>query len=186
MRNNITNAGLIIGSVFWSSLVTSINRFAKSFTLVEQQQNFLSVIIILMFLLVLPFIFDTIGRYYECFKLESEIQNTIMTRYFYYQLVNLYVTIGLGRVQLDSKVTYLFLNPQLFIDLLGKTIPSLSLYFADLVIVKTFAAVPLEMCRPWQLSTILLLGTVLNRKKLTRRELRSGAFYAWPMLYGMG
>jgi hypothetical protein len=107
-----------------------------------------------------------------------------MTRYFYYQLVNIYVTIGLGRVQLNSQITYLFRNPQLFIDLLGKTIPSLSLYFTDLVIVKLFVAIPLEMCRPWQLSTILLLGTVLDRKKLTRRELRSGAFFAWPMLYG--
>lgn len=36
-------------------------------------------------------------RYYEGIKLESEIQNTIMTRYFYYQLVNIYVTIGLGK-----------------------------------------------------------------------------------------
>jgi hypothetical protein len=183
-RNNITNVGLIVGSVFWSSFVTEVNRFAKSFPLVEEQSNFLSVLIILMFLLVLPFIFDTIARFYEGFKLESEIQNTIMTRYFYYQLVNIYVTIGLGRVQLNSRITYLFMNPQLFVDLLGKTIPSLSLYFTDLLIVKIFTAIPLEMCRPWPLSTILLLGTVLDRQKCTRRELRSGAFYSWPMLYG--
>jgi hypothetical protein len=88
MRTNITNVGLAIGSIFWSSLVTSINSLAKSFSLPEQQQNFLSVIIILCFLLVLPFIFDSLARYYEGLKLESEIQNSIMTRYFYYQVIS--------------------------------------------------------------------------------------------------
>ena len=40
------------------------------------------------------------------------------------------------------------------------------------------------MMRPWQLSTILMMGTFMDRRKCTRRELRTGAFYAWPMLYG--
>jgi hypothetical protein len=40
------------------------------------------------------------------------------------------------------------------------------------------------MLRPWQLSTILMMGTFMDRRKCTRRELRTGAFYAWPMLYG--
>jgi len=47
-----------------------------------------------------------------------------------------------------------------------------------------FAAVPIEMCRPWQWSTILSLGYCLDRRKVTRRALRTGVFYAWPMLYG--
>ena len=42
----------------------------------------------------------------------------------------------------------------------------------------------LQMMRPWQLSTILMMGTFMDRRKCTRRELRTGAFYAWPMLYG--
>ena len=41
-----------------------------------------------------------------------------------------------------------------------------------------------QMMRPWQLSTILMMGTFMDRRKCTRRELRTGAFYAWPMLYG--
>jgi hypothetical protein len=28
------------------------------------------------------------------------------------------------------------------------------------------------------------MGTCMDRRKCTRRELRTGAFYAWPMLYG--
>jgi hypothetical protein len=41
----------------------------------------LSAIIMLVFLLILPVIFDTVARYYEGLKLESEIQNSIMTRF---------------------------------------------------------------------------------------------------------
>lgn len=69
------------GSVFWSTLVTWVNSFARLDSLPEEQQNYLSVIILLMFLLILPFIFDTLARNYEGMKLESEIQNAIMTRY---------------------------------------------------------------------------------------------------------
>ena len=69
------------GSVFWSTLVSWVNSFARLDSLPEEQQNYLSVIILLMFLLILPFIFDTLARNYEGMKLESEIQNAIMTRY---------------------------------------------------------------------------------------------------------
>jgi hypothetical protein len=67
--------------VFWSTLVSWVNGFARLDSLPKDQQNYLSVIILLMFLLILPFIFDTLARNYEGMKLESEIQNTIMTRY---------------------------------------------------------------------------------------------------------
>ena len=53
---------------------------------IQYQQQYLSVIIVLVFLLILPFIFDFLARHYEGMKLESEIQNSIMTRYFYYQV----------------------------------------------------------------------------------------------------
>ena len=35
-----------------------------------------------------------------------------------------------------------------------------------------------------QLTTILSMGYCMDRRKCTRRELRTGAFFAWPMLYG--
>lgn len=103
-RNFITNVGLIIGSIFWSSLVTATNNFAQSFELPENEQNLVSVFILLGFLLMLPFIFDVLARYYEGMKLESEIQNAIMTRYFYYQLVNIYVTVALDGINVGHKI----------------------------------------------------------------------------------
>ena len=144
----ITNVGLVVGSLFWSSLVTAINDFARTFQLPENQQNLLSVFILLGCLIVLPFIFDMLARYYECRKLESEIQSTIMTRYFYYQVVNIYVTVALQNVHVNDMIVTVLRNPQTFITLLGQTIPAVSLYFCNLVIVKIFTAIPLELLRP--------------------------------------
>ncbi len=186
MRNNITNLGLTFGSIFWSTLVSSINHLSSSNQLPQQAQYFLSAIIIICFLLVLPFIFDLIARYYEGMKLESEVQNSIMTRYFYYQLINVFVTVGAsGGYGIIDLLIGTWANPQVFVNILGNTIPSLSLYFCTLIIVKIFVNIPLELLRPYQLSTITMyVGTCLDKKKFTRRDLRTGAFYAWPMLYG--
>ena len=145
MRHFITNVGLTIGSLFWSSLVTSVNEFAAGSHLPKSQQQFLSVIIILVFLLCLPFIFDILARYYEGIKLESEIQETIMTRYFYYQLINIYVTVGFGGINLAKQLWNIAQKPKILVDILGRTVPAVSLYFCNLIIVKIFAAVPLEV-----------------------------------------
>lgn len=49
----------------------------------------------------------------------------------------------IGRIESMTANTTIFLNPKVFTMLLGETIPSLSLYFCCLVIVKIFAALPL-------------------------------------------
>jgi Calcium-dependent channel, 7TM region, putative phosphate len=184
MRNAICEVGMVIASIFWSSLVTEVNAFSTLLKLPHAQQELCSVVILLCFLLVLPYIFDWVARNYECMKLESEIQNSIMNRYFWYQLINVYVTVGLGSRNFAEQLLGFLRNPQSIVDVLGKSVPAVSLYFCNLMIVKIFAAVPIEMLRPWQLSTIHLMYASMDTRKATRRDLRSGAFYAWPMLYG--
>jgi hypothetical protein len=184
MRHAVCEVGVVIASIFWSSLVTEVNAFSTLLNLPHAQQELLSVVILLCFLLILPFIFDWVARNYECMKLESEIQNSIMNRYFWYQLINVYVTVGLGSKNFAEQLVGFLRNPQSIVDVLGKSVPAVSLYFCNLMIVKIFAAVPIEMLRPWQLSTIHIMYASMDTRKATRRDLRSGAFYAWPMLYG--
>ncbi len=45
-------------------------------------------------------------------KLESEIQNSIMTRYFYYQLINVYVTVGFSGSNLWIQIINTLQKPQ--------------------------------------------------------------------------
>lgn len=174
MRNFIVDVGLIVGSLFWSSLVNAVNNIGHALGFTPFVQGYFSVLVMLVFLLILPFIFDFTARYYEGMKLESEIQNSIMARYFYYQLVNIYVTVGFGVDDIIIQIVKIIQDPHLLIVILGQTVPSVSLYFASLVIVKIFVAVPIEMIRPWQLSTILSMSYFMDRRKCTRRDLRTG------------
>lgn len=66
--------------------------------------------------------FDFLARYYEGMKLESEIQNSIMTRYFYYQLINVYVTVGFSGNNLWSQLISILQRPQTLVDVIGGNI----------------------------------------------------------------
>ena len=75
-------------------------------------------------------------------------------------------------------------SPSSILSILGTSLPSLSIYFTNLLIVKTFTAVPLEMLRVWPLIEILSVRMCQDKKKCTIRELKTGAFANPPMLYG--
>jgi hypothetical protein len=105
--------------------------------------SYLALGLLLILLSLLPVIFDIIARNYEGLKLESEIQNSIMTRYFYYQLANVFVSVGLGSIA--TSLHRIIDNPASILSILGDSVPSFSVYFTCLIIVKTFTAVPIEV-----------------------------------------
>lgn len=95
-------------------------------------------------------------------------------RYFYYELINIYVLVGFGGMNVVKELYLILQSPQALPHQIGISLPTVSLYFCNFLIVKIFLALPIEMMRPWQLSTILLMGKCMNRQKTTRRELRTG------------
>ena len=192
-------AGMVFGimAVFWSAVVASINAYsnldslAEDYNWLQQYQNsliykllnqYLAVVILLILLAVLPFIFDFVARFYEGLKCESEIQDLIMTRYFYYQLANVYVTVTAGTI--IGGINEIVSRPQSILTILGASLPQVSIYFANLLVVKTLTAVPIEMLRIWPLLTVLGFKSCVDKKKCTRRELRTGVFEDYQMCYG--
>ena len=97
---------------------------------------------------MLPFGFDLLARYYEGMKVESEIQNSIMLRYFYYQVVNVYVTVACAGIEITQQISEILQDPRVLIEIMGKRVPAVSLFFCNLIILKIFTALPLEMLRP--------------------------------------
>lgn len=198
-RSFISNIIIFLGLLFWSFVVgfiatiSNLEFISNIYFLTFLQKynnttvyiflnNYLALLILLILLTILPFIFDIIARNYEGLKLESEIQNTIMNRYFYYQLANVFVSLGLGSI--INKLHDILNNPYSIFTILGQSLPSFSQYFMNLLIIKTFTAVPVEMLRLWTLFEILFVKLCRNKKKFTRRELRSGPFEDPKMLYG--
>ena len=198
-RRSIADLTLFIGAIFWSFVVGFIATISNLESISKEHgwewiqyynktsvyiflNNYLALGLLLTLLAGLPAIFDVISRNYEGLKLESEIQNSIMTRYFYYQLANVFVSVGLGSIA--GSLHQILNRPSSIFRILGASVPSFSTYFANLLIVKTFTAVPIEMLRLWPLFEILSVKCCMDRKKCTRRELRTGAFADPPMLYG--
>lgn len=197
MRRTIADGFFIIGAVFWSIVVgfiaaiSNLESLTKDFPWLNTYRNtiiyevlndYLAVALLLILLSVLPIVFDLVARSYEGLKLESEIQNSIMTRYFYYQLANVFVSVGLGSIA--SSLHQIIESPSSVLSILGSSLPSLSVYFTNLLIVKTFTAVPLELLRVWPLIQILSVRLCIDKTKCTIRELKTGALANPPILYG--
>lgn len=196
-RRTIAGATLVCGAVFWSAVVAFINAssnldsISKVFSwlsvyqdteLYQVANDYLAVLLLVILLALLPLIFDMIARNYEGLKLESEIQNSIMMRYFYYQLANVYITVTAGSV--FSSLHQIINHPGKILNILGESLPQVSIYFANLIIVKTFASLPIEFLRVWPLINIFGVKCCTDKKKCTRRELKTGAFADMPIDYG--
>jgi hypothetical protein len=196
-RRRIADGTLILGALFWSFVVASINGLSnldkiaedvswlQSYSgtpLYEIFNEYLAVLVLLILLALLPLIFDIIARNYECLKTESAIQNSIMARYFYYQLANVFVSVGSGTI--FSSLNEILKSPERLAAILGENLPQVSVYFANLVITRSLLGLPIEMLRVWPLLSILGVKTCSDRKKMTRRELRTGVFYDPPIYYG--
>lgn len=183
VRHLVANGLMILGACFWSSVVTFIYQ-ASTVSASSSVNQGIAVCVLVLLLALLPLVFDFVCRYYEGFKLESDIQNIIMARYFYYQLANIYVTVTFGSLDILQQIVAMITNPGIIVDLLGTSLPGVSLYFANLIIVKAFIALPLELLRPWPLAYMLGVRLFKKPEACTRRELRTGAFEDPPMLYG--
>jgi hypothetical protein len=192
-------AGMVFGilAIFWSAVValikaySSLDDMAQNYSWIESYQNslvykllneYLAVVVLLILLALLPFVFDFVARFYEGLKCESEIQDLIMTRYFYYQLANVYVTVTAGTI--FGSINDIIQHPGNILTILGKSLPQVSIYFANMLIVKTLTGVPVEMLRLWQLLTVVGVRSLFDKNKFTRRELRTGVFMDYPMEYG--
>jgi hypothetical protein len=197
VRRAIANAIFIIGAIFWSVIVGAItaianmDSLAQEYTWLQKYQdrlwfqllnNYLAVGLLLLLLALLPILFNLAARSYEGTKLESEVQNSIMTRYFYYQVANVYVAVGLGSIA--NSIHEILQTPREILSILGTSIPSFSIYFTSLLMIKCFTAVPIEMMRLWPLIRYLFLKYCLSSKKTTKREILSAMLRDIPLLFG--
>ena len=195
-RHSIADFVIFLGVIFWSVIVVAITGFsnldgiAEYWSWLSEQKNtrwyplvndYLPFLVILLLIALLPFIFDIIARHYEGMKCESEIQRSIMNRFFYFQLANVFSSgvLGSAVIGIDKIIS----DPYNIINILGGTLPDVSLYFAGVLSVWTFIQIPYELIG-WRLFYFSFLELFSDLKKTTRRELRNGVFADFPMPYG--
>jgi hypothetical protein len=93
------------------------------------------------------------------------------TRYFYYQLANVYISSTAG--SLLKSMQDIVNRPASFVEELGNSLPTMAGYFVALLVTKILAGLPMIFLRFGALSRMLLLKTLSNEKRLTQRELDS-------------
>ena len=188
---------VLMGVVFWSVVVSfiagisNLDSLAEEYEWIRNYQDtwfydilnaYLAAGIILLLLVLLPLIFDSISRYYECAKSESIVQKSILERYFYFQVANVYVSIA--STSIFRSISNIANDPYNIFSILGESLPSASLYFCTLITTMTFTGLGFMFARIWPLIVTNSIGTFINKAKCTRRYLREFLFAAPRANYG--
>jgi Calcium-dependent channel, 7TM region, putative phosphate len=112
-RETISNVVLFLGVLLWSFPLAFIQAVAKIDVIAQIPgmewlleydggsfsrfvNGYLPVVALLTLIMILPVVFEYIAIKFEQRKTLSDVQASILTRYFNYQLVNIYVTVTAG------------------------------------------------------------------------------------------
>jgi Calcium-dependent channel, 7TM region, putative phosphate len=131
--------------------------------------GYLPVVALLTLILILPVIFENLALKFEHRKTFSDVQASMLTRYFYYQLANVYISATAG--SLLQSLSDIIDRPYNMFETLGTLLPRMAGYFVALLVTKILAGLPMIFLRFGALSRMLLLKTLSNEKRLTQREL---------------
>lgn len=142
---------------------------------------YLPVLALLGLILILPIIFEGVARSYEKRKTHSDIQQSLVGRYFYYQLANIYISVTAG--SLWKSAADIIARPSAGLEILGNSLPTVVGYFISLIITKILGGLPLVILRLGALSRYLVLRLITRDQYLTQRELDQ-VYRAEPCLYG--
>ena len=105
-----------------------------------------------LILSLLPILFQNLSEHYERAKTIADVQARIMSRYFLFQLVQIFGTL-LGD-SLSKTILLILEKPSCVLELLGTAIPLTAVYFTQIILIKTLLGLPLELSRLWPLIRI--------------------------------
>lgn len=186
-REQIVNIILFLGAILWSFPLTFIQVFAKAEYLAQLPgldwiktvhggtldhfvNGYLPVVALLGLISVLPAVFEQVAVRYERRKTFAEVQSSILGRFFYFQLVNVYVSVTAGSIL--QSLADIINHPSNILSLLGDSLPTMVGYFVALLVTKIMAGLPLIFLRFGALFRMLLLNLLArSEKKVTQREL---------------
>ena len=132
-------------------------------------------------LALMPLLLLNLAEHFEKRKLRSEMQLSVLRRNFFLQMVNLWLTVVAGSVW--DAVRSILEQPTSFFKFIGKTLPIVSIYFLQIVIIRTFVSNFWEFSRfiPW---LRLRAAKIAAGDALTARDHRNNLFLAPEMMYG--
>mmetsp|Transcript_24959 Transcript_24959/g.32234 ORF Transcript_24959/g.32234 Transcript_24959/m.32234 type:complete len:480 (+) Transcript_24959:1-1440(+) len=198
LRQNVTNIVLIIGIIVWSAVVSFIQvlssiefledylPFLKNLdtnsTYYSLLSGYLPVVALLIVVQLLPYLFQALEQRYVGLKSYSAVQAAVLIYFFYYQVANVYVSVMSGSIY--TSLTDIIDSPTSVLTLLAEAVPTVSVYFLDVIIVKTLVGLPMELIRLWPLTQMTFIFGCTNVKFLTVKQAEEGVFESPELKYG--
>lgn len=161
----------------WLATLTSNNPNLAGFI-----NGYLPVIALLTIIMILPMIFEWVALSYERRKTHSDVQNSILNRYFYYQLANIYVTVTAG--SLWDSLFDIMQRPSAAFEILGRSLPTVVGYFVSFLLTKVLAGLPMVLLRGGSLFKMLFYRCCFRESLLTQRELDNAIYRKEGLIYG--
>jgi len=197
-RAFLANVLLSLGAILWSIPLAMIQALATADSLARIPgmewilsfdegtlrgliNGYLPVVALLSLIVILPIIFQWVAVHYEGRKTLSDVQASIMGRYFYYQLANIYITVTAGSIY--NSLADILDRPSAILEILGTKLPTVVGYFISLLITKILAGLPVIILRFGALSRMLFLKACFRERKMTQRELDE-VYREENLLYG--
>lgn len=183
-NERVVNFLVVVGVFFWIVPLSLIQAFAKaeyiaripgmewvlqSGSVSNFVNGYLPVVALLVLILILPLIFKFLAMNYERRMTYSDVQKSMLGRYFFYQVFNIYITVTAG--SLWRSLGDILDHPSNLFKLLGESLPTMVGYFVALLVTKILAGLPMVFLRVGAFSRMLLLRSLSTADKLTQREL---------------
>ena len=132
-------------------------------------------------LALFPILLQWLAEHYEHRKLRSDVQLSVLDRNFFLQIINIWLTVVIGSVW--SALKKILKHPAKFFKFIGTTLPIVSVYFMELIVIKTFISLFWELARvfPW---LRLRAAKLAAGGALTARDHRDIRFLRPEMPYG--
>jgi len=142
--------------------------------------RYLPVTLQLGILALVPILIQFTGTQFEGLQSNSALQSVIFSRYFLFQLMNIFVTIG-------SVSVFTFFNQYSASDipsLLVETFPQVGAYFIEFILIKTMFGLAWELSRAWPCIQMLFARCYTDRRQWTKRSMQSAYLNCPELLYG--
>jgi hypothetical protein len=203
-RVNVTSLFFMICVIFWGVVTSGIYNVQNYLQTVQETHFYLNLgewgrflvqllidyaptLLLLIVMSLLPLVFSLASYRYERLKTHSDVQASIMSRYFYYQMMNIYITIIGGTVLktlVVQEIQIIIDNPRAIFEILGCQVPVVAVYFIQLIVTKTFSACLWEFARVWPLLQMWYMQRCTNHRHKTARERRTGVYAPPVFQYG--
>ena len=139
------------------------------------------ILLVNLTLAILPFGLKAVAVFFERLKLWSQVQETVLGRYFMFEMANIFLTLFAGTIY--SVASSLYTSPASTLRFVAQNMPQCAIYFLELILFKLLLVLPFEVSRAWPLLRTYVVRRNF-RNHLTDRDLRMGAFEKPEFRYG--